>query len=214
MCGRTLLVCLSLLLSFILVDYVSIFFISNRSPFERQFPVEEVRHPKPFVMFGGLPNAGNLNARGYMGRAPDTPKPEDEFRIFLVGGSTVLQGNPTLAELLEQQCARTGLTHVKIYNYGVVSSGSGQDLARVVYEISDLEPDLIIFYNGANDTMHPKYWDPRPGYPFNFVVYEKNPLLESSIRDYPALALLAYGSNILRTMIPGFLYENLFLSIQ
>ena len=211
--GRMFLLCVCILGSFFIIDYLSIFFISSRSPLERQFPVGQARQPKPYVMFGGAPNGGMFNPQGYIGKVPGIPKKEDEFRVFVLGGSTVVHGRPPIAELLEQQFAGLGLSHVKIYNYGVVSSVSGQDLARIVFEISDLEPNLIIFYSGANDVIHARSFDPRPGYPFNFLVYESNPLLESSISDYPALALLAYGSNILRSLVPNFFIHE-FVSIK
>ena len=221
--GRMFLLCISILVSFLLIDSLSTYVISSRSPIERRFPVGQARHPKPYVMFGGAPNSnsnsnpspnpGKWNAQGYVGKVPQIPKKEDEFRIFMLGGSTVVLGNPPIAELLEQHYANKGLSHVKIYNYGVVSSVSGQDLARIVYEISDLEPNLIIFYNGANDSIHPRFYDPRPGYPFNFFVYESNPLLESSVKAYPTLALLAYGSNILRSTFPNYFVHE-FVSLE
>ncbi len=211
--GRMFLLCICILVSFLFIDYLSTFFISSRSPLERRLPVGQARQPRPYVMFGGIANGGMFNSQGYIGKVPQIPKKEGEYRIFMLGGSTVVLGNPPLAELLEQHFAGTGLSHVKIYNYGVVSSVSGQDLARIVYEISDLEPNLIIFYNGANDSIHSRFFDPRPGYPFNFLVYERNPLLESSVKDYPTLALLAYGSNILRSIFSTYFVDE-FVSLN
>ena len=93
-----------------------------------------------------------------------------------------------------------------MYNFGVVSSVSGMELARIVFELSDLAPDLIVMYNGGNDILQPWSWDPRPGYPFNFIVYENNPLLDKDISSYPAISLFLYGSNMMR-----YLFRNHFI---
>ena len=49
---------------------------------------------------------------------------------------------------------------MEVYNFGAASSGSGQGLARILYEVVDLDPNLIIMYNGANDFEHPFFGDP------------------------------------------------------
>jgi hypothetical protein len=211
--GRIFLVIIASMSGFFLLDYLSTWFISSRSPVERRFPVQNARQPQPYTMFGGRPNTGDFNALGYLGKAPVVPKETDEFRVLMLGGSTVLRGNPPIAELLEAECARNGATHVKVYNLGVVSSVSSMELMRIVIELSDLQADLIIFYNGGNDILHPWTWDPRPGFPFNFVVYESNPLLESDVNEYPAIAMLVYGSNIARRLFPNY-FVNKFIQLE
>lgn len=178
-------------------------FWSSRSQFERDFPVQVYRKATPYTVFTGERNGKlpyleeRLNCNGYRGK-PATARRPGEYRIFVLGGSTVLTGVPPFTQTLEKTLWSHGFTNVSIYNYGVVSSVSGMELVRIATEVSDKEPDLVIMYNGANDFLHPTYADPRPGYPFNFVVIEKNPILESDPRTYPRLALMAYGSNILR----------------
>jgi lysophospholipase L1-like esterase len=179
------------------------------SPFEREFPIELTRVPRPYTMFGGMPGARmtfgdrraeTLDARGYRGRSADVPRVPGEVRIFAVGGSTLFQGERSIPEMLEAELRRRGLEGATVFNYGVVSSVCGQDLARVVFEIVDRGPDLVVFYNGGNDLISPALYDPRPGYPFNFAVYENNPLLSRDLARYPALPLLAYGSNVARAL--------------
>jgi hypothetical protein len=203
-CGRIFLRVMIVILPLLIFDYVSSFFWSHhRSDIERKFSVAVERHPKPYVMFGGVKNGAiseseQLNDLGYRGAAPSNPKPLNEFRIFMLGGSTVFAGEPPIAVLLEEEFRKNGRENVKVYNFGVVSSVSGMELARILFEISDFQPDLIIFYNGSNDILLPLMRDPRPGYPFNFIVYENNPLLESEVRSYPGYSLLLYGSNLAR----------------
>ncbi|HEX9925195.1 MAG TPA: hypothetical protein VGD99_21240 [Anaerolineae bacterium] len=210
--GRIFLAVISVLVTVLGVDTISTWFISPRSPIEQDFPVGLVRRPQPYTMFGGTADAAietaeatvHLNSLGYPGAAPARVKPANEYRIFVLGGSTVFLGEPPIPVLLEEAFHQNGAQHVKVYNFGVISSVSGMELARIVFEISELEPDLIMMYNGGNDLLSPFRQDPRPGYPLNFIVYEHNPLLESEVRSYPTGALLAYGSNIARTLFPNY----------
>ena len=207
--GRVFLAILSLTITFIVVEEVSRLFLTTRSPVEQEFPeTNEMRHPKPYVMFGALPHRRGLNAIGYRGNLPVIPKKPGEFRIFMLGGSTVLLGNPPIADWLEDEFETAGSPNVKVYNYGVLSSVSGMELTRIVHEISDLEPDLVIMYNGGNDIIVPWESDPRPGYPFNFAVLESNPLIESTPKSYPAFATFAYGSNLFRYFLRNYFEEQ------
>ena len=196
--GRIFISVLVTIICLITLEMLSRQFISIRPPFEQRFPVQQYRHPYPYVMFSGEPSSPGLNTLGYKGKVPAMPKPLDEFRIFLVGGSTVVNGDPSISRILEELFHQEGLPAVKMYNFGVVSSVSGMELSKIVFELSELEPDMIVMYNGGNDLLHPYSWDPRPGYPFNFVAYENNPLLRNDLESYPTFALMAYGSHFMR----------------
>ncbi|HOI74015.1 MAG TPA: SGNH/GDSL hydrolase family protein [Syntrophales bacterium] len=185
----------TLAVGLILIDWLSTFFIDSRSPFERMFPVEQTRHPEPFIMFKGKPGGGH-NDLGYRGKSPTQARP-GSYRIFFLGGSTAYDGEPPIAELVEQRFHEMGAKNVEVFNFGVVSSNSGMELARVVHEILDYKPDYVIFFNGGNDLISPLGWDPRPGYPFNFMAYEKNPLMETR-RQYSLAKSIALGSNLFR----------------
>jgi hypothetical protein len=202
---------------FILLELLSRVLLPAGSPLERIYPADAVRAPQPYTMFGGRPGGRltqppgtpeRLNGRGYRGAEPGAGKPAGEFRIFVVGGSTVFEGDPPLPVLLEAQLHDRGLTDVRCYNYGVISSVSGQELARIVFEVADLDPDLVVMFNGGNDLTSPVQYDPRPGYPFNFIAYETNPLLRRDVSAYPTWTLLAYGSNALRALAPGVFTER------
>lgn len=207
--GHVFIIVTEIIITFLLVDFISVYFLPHRrSPVERRFPVQTVRQPKPYVMFGGaeygkLNSGESLNYLGYRGKLPSPIKKPDEFRIFLLGGSTVFKGNPSIPTLLGELFKRSGFKNVGVYNFGVVSSGSGQGISRILFEISEFNPDLIVMYNGNNDILHPYIWDPQPGYPFNFIAYKSNPLLESDIRSYPRATLFLYGSNLVRYFFPS-----------
>ena len=195
--------------------------VTGRTPFEQRFPVDAVRGPVPYSMFGGVPNAAlgagydvaeRLNNQGYRGREAAEPKPKGELRVVVLGGSTVFEGEPALPELLERELQKRGIDKVACFNFGVVSSVSGMEVSRLLFEVTDLQPDVVVFYDGANDLLLPAVYDPRPGYPFNFVVYESNPLLHRDPSSFPSFALFAYGSQLLRTMAPAF-FEKRFVDL-
>jgi len=206
--GRIFLVVLVTSICFLAIDFVSTRFISSRSAFEEMFPVNIARYPKPYVMFGGKPHANVFNRLGYRGDFPVVQKSVNEYRVFMLGGSTVLNGRPPLPVLLEKEFAQNGMSNVKVYNFGVVASVSNMEIARIVFEISELHPDLIVMYNGGNDFLMPWYYDPRPGYPCNFIAYEANPILESDVKKYPTLPLFFYGSNIFRYLFSSYFMKK------
>lgn len=200
--GRIFLVLLSLSLAFFAVELFSRSFLSNVSNYEKIFPKEVTRSPYPYIMFKGDPNYEKHNSLGYPGQLPQEPKPAGEFRIIVLGGSTIYAGDPPIPVLLEENFKKNNFPNVKVYNFGVSSAVSGQDLARLVFEVPPYEPDLIIFYNGGNDITQPLTCDPRPGYPLDFMVHENNPLYRSDIHTYPTLWMTAYGSQTLRYLFP------------
>ena len=86
-------------------------------------------------------------------------KPEDETRIFLVGGSTVFSSNNdnsyTTSAFLEKRILESEITQkIKVINAGISGSWSEQELKLVQDKIIDLEPDVIVVYDGYNDLLH------------------------------------------------------------
>ncbi|MBN3036308.1 MAG: hypothetical protein JW861_12050 [Bacteroidales bacterium] len=142
------------------------------------------------------------NSLGYRGALPEFDKDSGEYRIFMAGGSTVWNGNPPIPELVEKELNQMGYTNVKVFNWGAVASNSGMELSRLTHEIGRYEPDLVVFYNGGNDMTHPFYGDPRPGYPYNFMIFENNPLMLSP-QDYPVLPLTLFKYGIIRFLFKG-----------
>ena len=222
MTARTLLLVVLVVLGcFAVLEVAARRLVTGSTPFEQRFPVDAVRGPVPYSMFGGVPNAAlgagydiaeRLNSQGYRGREATEPKPAGELRVVVLGGSTVFEGEPALPELLERELQKRGIAKVACFNFGVVSSVSGMEVSRLLFEVTDLQPDLVIFYGGGNDLLLPAVYDPRPGYPFNFVVYESNPLLRRDPSTFPSLALFAYGSQLLRTVAPAY-FEKRFVDL-
>ena len=156
-------------------------------------PKEDIYHyPAPYVHFHGTPNAVysitdhtdlegsqveiRLNELGFRIEKPLTrEKPSHEKRIFFVGSSTIFNGYPlekTIPGQVEQIFRQAGIDNVQVYNFGFVSSVSGQELALLVHLLSSYDPDVVVVYNGGNDVCLPTNFDPRPGFPYNFFAYE------------------------------------------
>ena len=199
-----LLLIFSTFLAFLIAELLFRLFYPIVSPVDQLFGKSELFEPKPYVMFGGKPNYEGLNSLGYVEAAPSLNKQPNEYRIFLLGGSAVFNGKPTISALLENTFHNNGFPNVKCYNFGVPASTSGMELARILYEIYDYEPGMIIMYNGGNDLMINHWADPRPGYPYNYFIYENNPLLEKDVGKYPMVNLILYESKLLRHLFPGY----------
>lgn len=173
------------LLLFALIDApASDWLRRSRSEFndEFKFKREAYFEPRPYSMFGGsrikhVGQTAGLNSMGSRGAVPEIPKPSNEYRIIMLGGSTVLMGNPTLAEIIEAVLAQGTDNVIKVYNFGVAASILRMDIARLIFDLNNIEPDLILFYGGGNDIIMPFQADPRPNYPPNYLVYENNPLI-------------------------------------
>jgi hypothetical protein len=118
----------------------------------------------------------NFNSEGFRIEGDIVePKPADEVRIFVLGGSTVMLGAPlakTIPGIIETRLRAAGLKQARVYNFGVVGFVSGQQLSLLAHRLAALEPDLVIAYDGGNDLYEPWLYDPRPGYPFNFLAWE------------------------------------------
>ena len=210
--GKIFAVFLILLSSFIFLEMASRLFFPADGTYDRLYPVENARKPFPYVMFKGAPGTKTgfgdevYNENGYRGKYPVSPKDSFEFRIIMMGGSAVWEGDPSIPQLLEKTFYENEKTNARVYNFGVVGANSQMELATLTNEIISLQPDVIIFYDGANDITHPLQYDPRPGYPFNFLVYENNPFL---MRTYPALVLMVYKSNLIRMLARDYFAKHI-----
>jgi lysophospholipase L1-like esterase len=140
-----------------------------------EYPAGLTRKPAPYVMFTGAPGQLDHNELGYRGPLPARPKPPDEFRVFVLGGSAVYGTGPkhlTIPHQLGELARQSGRSQVRVYNWGVVSQASSQELATVALRITRYAPDVVVLYSGGNDVSGAYTYDPRPGHPFNFVLQE------------------------------------------
>jgi len=171
------------------------------------------RYAQPYFMFSGPPNgslggAGQIrfNSQGFRIEGEvSVPKPADEMRIFVVGGSTVLFGETLQASIpgaIERALRADGWQGARVYNFGVAAFLTGQELSLMVHRLAYLQPDLVIAYDGGNDLVSPWLYDPRPDYPFNFLVWQDaiNKTSNTGTRA-KTIASLAQDSALLQALI-------------
>lgn len=96
------------------------------------------------------------NNFGFRGDFLIHPKPWDEYRVFIIGGSTTenlfiddswgferkIQEN--LQDFVQSK-------KVKVYNAGKSGDASPDHLSMLVHRINHLQPDLVVLFPGIND---------------------------------------------------------------
>lgn len=146
------------------------------------------RKPAPYIEFKGAPGKLDHDRYGYRW-VPDTIDPE-AIQIAFFGGSTGYQGDPPIPSLVESRLNAAGI-RTQVANFSVVSSNHRQHLHNILESRDLFKPDVVIFYGGYNETLQSAYYDPRPGYPYNFFYRnETSPLNQLLIRYSPTFFLI------------------------
>jgi len=102
----------------------------------------------------------NINNHGFRGPEIFIEKPDDTYRIFVVGGSTTfsiraLSDQHTIPGYLQQKFDEAGLDKkIEVINAGIGSMTSNDELQLVKTKIVTYDPDLIIIYDGYNDVVN------------------------------------------------------------
>jgi len=116
----------------------------------------------------GLPgvqgqNTFSTNNMGYRGDNLVTPKPLNEFRIFMIGGSTTecfyLDDSQSINTILQnylQEHVNSDIS-IKVYNAGKSGDASDDHISMLAHRIVHLEPDMIIIFAGMNDLSRSIY---------------------------------------------------------
>ena len=124
------------------------------------FPNEEYFfYPEPEL--SGMPQQSlfTTNNIGFRGPHLVYPKPPDEYRIFMVGGSTTeclylddtLTITYVLQSYLNSHCPDIAV--FKVYNAGKGGDKSYDHVAMISQRIIHLQPDMIIVFPGINDLL-------------------------------------------------------------
>jgi len=126
------------------------------------------------------PSQLTTNNVGFRGDSLATPKPADEYRVFMVGGSSTecfyLDDDATFPRVAERELSawRAQGRRIRVYNVGLSGAASDDHLAMVSHRLLHLEPDLIVVSAGINDlrraivgfdylhfdTYGPEHWVP------------------------------------------------------
>jgi lysophospholipase L1-like esterase len=146
-----------------------------------------VVRPHPFLGFCLRENATRnrgtdecqiINKNGYRGE-PVGPKAPGAFRVLCVGDSVMYGDNlaeaDTLPARLEELLRlKAKDRRIEVVNAGVLQYTSAETLASLMLRGLDLKPDVVIFYQGANDVA-PRLVRPfRPDYSHYRAVWEKD----------------------------------------
>jgi lysophospholipase L1-like esterase len=116
----------------------------------------------PYLLHKNAPDQHNrlfnINSLGLRGREVRRDKPPSVFRIVMLGGSGTFgyaagSDDATIPAILERRLQSiSGLRkQPQVLNAGVIAFISNQDLVYLERELIDLDPDLVIAYNGYND---------------------------------------------------------------
>jgi len=96
------------------------------------------------------------NNMGFRGDSLISPKPGDEYRIFIVGGSTT--ENLFIDDMIgferqiqEKLQSENPSKRIKVYNAGKSGDASPDHLAMLSQRLVHLNPNLVILFPGIND---------------------------------------------------------------
>jgi len=110
--------------------------------------------------------------RGFRGEDVVVPKPENEFRIVCLGGSTtygygVRDWRQAYPACLAREMRRRGHANVTVVNAGCANWTTWESTLQVPLRLLELEPDLFVVYHGINDLKTRTAWPPERYRPDN-----------------------------------------------
>ncbi|MDH5515319.1 MAG: hypothetical protein OEY45_09175 [Gammaproteobacteria bacterium] len=130
--------------------------------FSKEFIDESFDQPGGWV---AVPGSNLLLPNNYSGKffnvadnirvTTDAP-PASSSNIYLFGGSTVYNSEVpdayTISSYLQRELVRNGYQQYRVYNLGVTSINTNQQLERLKQTALE-ENDLVIFYDGVNEVV-------------------------------------------------------------
>ena len=98
----------------------------------------------------------NFNSKGFRGVEFSSEKSSDVYRIFMVGGSTMLSAetsnNATIPAILQNMFHSQNLDlEIEVINAGISGGNTISELSLIKSKIVNYDPDLVIMYDGWND---------------------------------------------------------------
>ena len=133
-------------------------------------------------------------------------KNENEIRVAMLGGSTVRIGTTyedslpgVLHEKFKNHCQCHDIT---VINAGIISAISRQELIYLLTTVVDYHPDIVIVYDGINDSGQMLYYEDRLNFPYNFAAMETAWRNLINDRTDPIWRLLLSRSAIARVFRP------------
>ncbi len=102
----------------------------------------------------------NINSHGFRGSDISKEKPENTYRIFTIGGSTMYgygstSDQTTIAGYLQKEFQNIDLgKNIQVINAGIPAADSYSESIFIKNKLMEFEPDLFIVYDGWNDLDH------------------------------------------------------------
>ena len=99
----------------------------------------------------------SINNQGIRGKEISNEKPDNVFRIFVVGGSTTFgnyasSDSTTIPANLQSMMKKIETNkEIEVYNLGVFARSSFEEVYDLKQNFLKYEPDLILVYDGWND---------------------------------------------------------------
>lgn len=98
----------------------------------------------------------HINKEGFRGEEIEGEKSENTYRIFFLGGSTVLNEHTPYEEnssrILEKLLqSYYPAKKIEVFNAGVRYYNSEHSIIQYLFKIKDFSPDLLVVWQGAND---------------------------------------------------------------
>jgi lysophospholipase L1-like esterase len=125
--------------------------------------------PHPYLSYSPAPNyrkgLTSHNSLGYRSKEFSLEKPSNVYRIVALGGSStydirIEDNKKTFTAQLEKILRdQYGYQNVEVINGGVPGYNSWEMLVNLEFRVLDINPDLIIIYEGTND-VHARLVDP------------------------------------------------------
>ncbi|MBQ9246169.1 SGNH/GDSL hydrolase family protein [bacterium] len=125
---------------------------------------------------------------------------DNKIKIALFGGSTLSYNDaenknslniPQYIEKILNDKLNKG---VVVYNYSCGGANHRQHLHMLLEFLSDINPDIVVFYGGNNETVQYNATDPRPGYPFNYFYKAECPTWKKFLMEYSAVFSYVIGN--------------------
>jgi lysophospholipase L1-like esterase len=131
----------------------------------------------------------------------EVPKPKDVFRILCLGGSTTEGGgfNNNYPHLLQEILSKKYPNRkIEVINAGKYFYSSQHAIIQYLFYLKELHPDLIIFFEGANDLITS----------FTMPPFSSSPFRKDYGHFYGALANIVYPRKF-EEFLSQFFYADL-----
>ena len=162
-------------------------------------PLRNIKNQNLYIM--------NINSDGFRGDEITLIKPDNTYRIFVIGGSTVLGNSATSDKTTIPGALQSFLDNsdlpknVEVINAGIGGGFSFTEVNLIKNDLINYSPDLLIIYDGWNDigrelsVMHEDSAD----YNLETVIL-RNLIIKNDFIKSPGLFLKIYNNYKFSTM--------------